>query len=206
MPTIRLFPSITGRRLIWCFSMSSRASSISLSSVHHVIPLVMTSRAVNLERSCPVATPRQTISRSVIMPMSRSFSPTGIAPMSSFCIFCAISINGVSGETQTTPLCIAFFTFMTSYSLYLLLHKYNFLSQLTTLMDVKVATITDADHDLVQEQSYCEVSGCLSSLKAERISSAASTTIALKLTRPKSLTLQPPELSNEVDPNLHSRR
>jgi hypothetical protein len=52
-------------------------------------------------------------------------------------------------------------------------------------MDVKVATVTDADHELVQEQSYCEVSGCLSSLKGERIFSAMRTTIALKLARPK---------------------
>src|SRR5262249_61727605 len=45
------------------------------------MPLLIKSRAVALLRSRPAAKPRQTISLSVTMPTSRSFSPMAIAPI-----------------------------------------------------------------------------------------------------------------------------
>src|SRR5262249_14144037 len=59
------------------------------------------------------ASPLQTISRSVTMPISRSFSPIGMAPMSCSRINFASSVTGVSGLTQSTPLWITSLTFMT---------------------------------------------------------------------------------------------
>jgi len=77
------------------------------------MPWVITSRAVARARSNPaIANPLQTISRSVTMPMSLSFSPMGIEPISCSHISLAISVTGVSGLTQSTPLCIASLTFM----------------------------------------------------------------------------------------------
>src|SRR5262245_24467912 len=52
------------------------------------------------------------MSRSVTMPISLSFSPIGIAPISCSRINFASSVIGVSGPTQSTPLCIASLTFM----------------------------------------------------------------------------------------------
>src|SRR5262249_46922830 len=46
------------------------------------------------------------MSRSVTMPISWSFSPIGMAPMSCLSINLASSVTGVSGPTQSTPLCI----------------------------------------------------------------------------------------------------
>jgi hypothetical protein len=46
------------------------------------------------------------------MPISRSFSPTGIDPISSSRMLLAISERPVSGPTQVTPGCIASLTFI----------------------------------------------------------------------------------------------
>src|SRR5262249_3978311 len=58
------------------------------------------------------ANPLQTMSRSVTMPTKRSFSPIGMAPTSWSRINFASSVTGVSGLTQSTPLCITSLTFM----------------------------------------------------------------------------------------------
>src|SRR5262245_56322351 len=52
------------------------------------------------------------MSRSVTMPIRWSFSPIGIAPISCSHINLASSTTGVSGLTQSTPLCIASLTFI----------------------------------------------------------------------------------------------
>src|SRR5712691_6105905 len=52
------------------------------------------------------------MSRSVTIPISRSLSPIGMEPMSCSRINFASSVTGVSGLTQSTPLCIASLTFM----------------------------------------------------------------------------------------------
>src|SRR5262245_33087125 len=76
------------------------------------MPGVITSRAVAREASkLPLASPLQTMSRSVTMPISRSFSPIGMAPTSCLHINFARSVTGVSGPTQSTPLCITSLTF-----------------------------------------------------------------------------------------------
>src|SRR6516162_7396641 len=77
------------------------------------MPGVITSRAIARRASkLSCANPLQTMSRSVTMPISRSFSPIGIAPMSCSRINLASSVTGVSGLTQSTPLCITSLTFM----------------------------------------------------------------------------------------------
>src|SRR6516162_7168917 len=77
------------------------------------MPGVITSRAIARRASkLSCANPFQTMSRSVTMPISRSFSPIGIAPMSCSRINLASSVTGVSGLTQSTPLCITSLTFM----------------------------------------------------------------------------------------------
>jgi len=79
MPTILLFASMTGNRLTRLLSMM-RAAFLALSvSRHQITPLVITSLAVSLDKSLPFATPLTVMSRSVTIPMSRSFSPTGMA-------------------------------------------------------------------------------------------------------------------------------
>src|SRR5438093_4334094 len=60
----------------------------------------------------PSATARTAISRSVIMPTSRSFSATGSAPASSSAINCAASRIVCSGLATRTSLVIACFTFI----------------------------------------------------------------------------------------------
>src|SRR5262249_10728870 len=85
----------------------------SSSSRQQWMPGVMTSRAVALRASKPSsANPLQTMSRSVTIPISRSFSPIGTAPISCLHINFASSTTGVSGPTHSTPLCIASLTFM----------------------------------------------------------------------------------------------
>src|SRR5579862_3440586 len=77
------------------------------------MPVVITSRAIAREASkFLAASPLQTMSRSVTIPTSRSSSPTGMQPMSCAFISLASSVTGVSGATQSTPLCITSFTFM----------------------------------------------------------------------------------------------
>jgi hypothetical protein len=59
-------------------------------------------RAAGIEVSC--ANPLQTMSRFGHHPISRSFSPIGMAPISCSRINFASSVTGVSGLTQSTPL------------------------------------------------------------------------------------------------------
>src|SRR6202048_3422522 len=59
-----------------------------------------------------LASPLQTMSRSVTIPISRSSSPIGMQPMSCPRINFASSVTGVLGLTQSTPLCITSLTFM----------------------------------------------------------------------------------------------
>src|SRR6516225_338823 len=77
------------------------------------MPSVITSRAiVRAALKSLLARPLQTMSRSVTIPISRSFSPIGMQPISCPCINFAISVTGVSGLTQSTPLCITYLTLM----------------------------------------------------------------------------------------------
>src|SRR6266852_1474393 len=77
------------------------------------MPAVITSRAIVRRASkLLLASPLQTISRSVTIPISRSSSPIGMQPMSCPRINFASSVMGVSGLTQSTPLCITSLTFM----------------------------------------------------------------------------------------------
>src|SRR5262245_46297882 len=88
------------------------------------MPGVITSRAVAPRMSrVSCANPLQTMSRSVTMPISRSFSPIGMAPMSCSHINFASSVTGVSGLTQSTPLCIASFTFMADLRCWIWVHS-----------------------------------------------------------------------------------
>src|SRR6476620_10836304 len=77
------------------------------------MPSVITSLAFARRASKSLlASPLQTMSRSVTIPISRSSSPIGMQPMSWPRINFASSITGVSGLTQSTPLCITSLTFM----------------------------------------------------------------------------------------------
>src|SRR5262245_35713019 len=113
MPTIRLLLLITANLRTLSSSMCRTALARSSSSRQQWMPGVITSRAVAAWASKPsCASPLHTMSRSVTMPTSRSFSPIGMAPMSCSRINFASSATGVSGLTQSTPLCIASLTFM----------------------------------------------------------------------------------------------
>src|SRR5262245_17284638 len=113
MPTLRLLLLLPGNRSTDSGSMCRNTLARSSSCRQQWIPGVITSRAVALLASkLSPASPLQTISRSVTMPISRSFSPIGMAPMSCSRINFASSVTGVSGLTQSTPLCIASLTFM----------------------------------------------------------------------------------------------
>src|SRR5215208_6872809 len=59
------------------------------------------------------------------MPISRSFSPIGMAPMSCSRINFASSMTGVSGLTQSTPLCITSLTFITNLRCLPCVHSMN---------------------------------------------------------------------------------
>src|SRR5947209_12479403 len=113
MPTIRLPLLITGSLRTCSFSMCRTALPRSSSSRQQWMPGVITSRAIARPASkLSCANPLQTMSRSVTISISRSFSPIGMAPMSCSRINFASSVTGVSGLTQSTPLCIASLTFM----------------------------------------------------------------------------------------------
>src|SRR6516164_5875092 len=113
MPTIRLFLLITGNLRIFNSSMCRIALARSSSSRQQWICAVITSRAVATRASkLSCANPLHTTSRSVTIPTNRSFSPIGMAPTSWSRINFASSFTGVSGPTQSTPLCIASLTFM----------------------------------------------------------------------------------------------
>src|SRR5438105_3333832 len=113
MPTMRLLLLITGSLRTLSCSMCRTALARSSSSRQQWMPGVITSRAVARPASkLSCAKPLQTMSRSVTMPISRSLSPIGMAPMSCSSMSFASSVTGVSGLTQSTPLCIASLTFM----------------------------------------------------------------------------------------------
>jgi hypothetical protein len=113
MPTIRLLLLITGNLRTFSSSMCRTALARSSSSRQQWISAVITSRAVALRASkSSCANPLHTMSRSVTIPTRRSFSPIGMAPTSWSRINFASSVTGVSGLTQSTPLCIASLTFM----------------------------------------------------------------------------------------------
>src|SRR6476659_2246745 len=77
------------------------------------MPSVITSRAIARPASkLALASPLQTMSRSVTIPISRSSSPIGMQPMSCSRINFASSVTGVLALTQSTPLCITSCTFM----------------------------------------------------------------------------------------------
>src|SRR5258708_30889891 len=77
------------------------------------MPSVITSRAIARPASkLLLASPLQTMSRSVTIPISRSSSPIGMQPMSCSRINFASSVTGVLGLTQSTPLCITSLTLM----------------------------------------------------------------------------------------------
>src|SRR5207247_2133556 len=79
-------------------SMWRTALARSSSSRQQWMPGVITSRAVARRASKPsCANPLQTMSRSVTMPISRSFSPIGMEPMSCSHINFASSVTGMSG-------------------------------------------------------------------------------------------------------------
>jgi hypothetical protein len=97
MPTIRLLLLITGNLRIFSASICRTAFARSSSSRQQWMPAVITSRAVARRASkLSVANPLQTMSRSVTMPISWSFAPIGIAPISCSRINFAISVTGVS--------------------------------------------------------------------------------------------------------------
>src|SRR5262244_188227 len=113
MPTIRLLLLITANLRTCSCSMCRTALARSSSSRQQWMPGVITSRAIARPASkLSCAKPLQTMSRSVTIPISRSFSPIGMAPISCSRINFASSVTGVSGLTQSTPLCIASSTFM----------------------------------------------------------------------------------------------
>src|SRR5262245_30749019 len=91
MPTRRFLRLGTGRRRTLMSARWWAASSISSSSKQYItLPLLITSRILVLGFS-PLATARTTMSRSVIMPTSRSLSPTGSTPASMAAISLAAS-------------------------------------------------------------------------------------------------------------------
>src|SRR5215470_10983286 len=105
MPTIRLLLLITGNLRIFSSSMCRTALARSSSSRQQWISSVITSRAVAPRAS-------KLSSANPLHTMSRSVSPIGMAPTSWSRINFASSVTGVSGPTQSTPLCIASLTFM----------------------------------------------------------------------------------------------
>src|SRR5260221_12348761 len=113
MPTIRLLLLITGSLRSFSLSMCCTAFARSSSSRQQWIPSVITSPAIVRRGSNSLrASPLQTMSRSVTIPISRSSSPIGMQPMSCSRISFASSLTGVLGLTQSTPLCITSLTRM----------------------------------------------------------------------------------------------
>src|SRR6266542_2517717 len=111
MPTRRLSRFSTGSRRTFMSLMFFATSSRSSSSNQYSTSVDMTSRIfVSGDRPC--ATARTVMSRSVIMPTSRSFSPTGNAPASMSAIKHAASQTLCSGLAMQTSFVITSRTFM----------------------------------------------------------------------------------------------
>src|SRR5262249_37291890 len=103
MPTIRLFLSITGRRRT-CFDVQRLTHVVSVAAPGDAFchdasgrnPGDVFAVADRPQRDIPVG------------------DHPGIAPISCSRIIRASVVTGVSGDTQWAPLCIEFFTFMTT--------------------------------------------------------------------------------------------
>ncbi len=116
MPTRRLSRLSTGRRRTWFLPMLTATSSSTSSSKQYRTSRDIAS-ATRLSGPQWRATARTAMSRSVIMPTSRSPSPTGSAPTSCSAIRRAASQMLWSGLTIRTSRVIASRTFMASTSI-----------------------------------------------------------------------------------------
>src|SRR4051812_28675495 len=111
MPTRRLSWLTTGRRRTLMSAIFNATSSTSSSSKQYFTSALITSRTL-VSADLPAATARMAMSRSVIIPTSRSFSPTGSDPQSSFAIRHAASRIDWSGLVTWTSLLITWLTCM----------------------------------------------------------------------------------------------
>src|SRR5438309_5189117 len=102
---------MTGSRRTCASLMRTATSSVSSSIRAATMSLVISSRT-GVSGPCPSATPRTAMSRSVIMPISRSPSVTGIAPASAWSMKLAASRALWSGRTVRTSRVITSLTFM----------------------------------------------------------------------------------------------
>src|SRR5688500_16978767 len=111
MPTRRFSRLTTGRRRTLMSPMFCATWSRSSSSKQYFTSLLITSRT-GVSGPLPTATARIAISRSVIMPTSRSFSPTGIEPASISAMIFATSRMLCPGLATRTSRVIASLTRM----------------------------------------------------------------------------------------------
>src|SRR6185436_15772127 len=111
MPTRRLSRFTTGRRRSWMSPMFFTTCSRSSSSNTYFTSVDMTSRT-GVSGPLPSATARIAMSRSVIMPTSRSPSPTGTAPASMSAMIFATSRMLCPGLAMRTSRVIASLTRM----------------------------------------------------------------------------------------------
>src|SRR5688500_251504 len=112
MPDTRCCPSTTTMRRIWQSFILVAASLTSSSSLQQTTSELMASRTFVVRASRPSATPRTTMSRSVIIPTRRSPSVTGMGPTSSDFILAAASWRVWSGRTVSTDRVITSLIFM----------------------------------------------------------------------------------------------
>jgi hypothetical protein len=97
MPQQQPEPSTTGTRRIWFSSITASTSSSLVSSLTTTTGSVMHSAAVTADGFLPLATTRQTMSRSVMTPINRlDESVTGISPQSASTMRLATSLSVVS--------------------------------------------------------------------------------------------------------------
>src|SRR3954447_7754042 len=101
---MRLWPSMTGsRRTLWLFIVSMASSMLSSAPMVTGLPWA-SSPALTLRGSPPEATHLITMSRSVIIPLSRWSSPQiGSDPTSSSCIFLAAVASVSFSPTHSAP-------------------------------------------------------------------------------------------------------
>src|SRR6185436_11781 len=111
MPTRRLSRFTTGRRRTWMSPMFFATCSRSSSSNTYFTSVDITSRT-GVSGPLPSATARIAMSRSVIMPTRRSFSPTGTAPASMSSMIFATSRMLCPGVAMCTSRVIASLTRM----------------------------------------------------------------------------------------------
>src|SRR3954469_11096205 len=113
---------MTGRRRTLMSAIFNATSSRSSSSKQYFTSALIISRTL-VSADLPAATARIAMSRSVIIPTSRSFSPTGSDPQSSFAIRHAASRMDWSGLVTLTSLLITWLTCMGFLLLWLLKHR-----------------------------------------------------------------------------------